>query len=276
MLSHVSTYYRIPEEEPSSKGWSSTADYNQQTVVPTSKSMVAAIEVLIGIGAVSLLVLSQQNWPEDFWLNHPAVFIGGAAVSGFVGLDIVVAIGIRIHAAIKSPQPQKMKEMNTSEALVKLEQETLEYQRWLSKRAQTEHNDIRDGFCLALANAGLKADDYQLVIFRPVQPIGFGTHFVLWDNQDKNPFNLRNYAPNSILIVTHYDGPTSVFWEHLIFEDPTGPRKDHPARTDYLGDQFVHVHLNEHDVSLLQHAILSEKILHVIRNKSSFGSTRLK
>jgi hypothetical protein len=273
MLSHVSTYYRIPEEEPSSKGWSSTADYNQQTVVPTSKSMVAAIEVLIGIGAVSLLVLSQQNWPEDFWLHHPAAFIGGAAVSGFVGLDIAVAIGIRIHAAIKSP-PQKMKETNTSEAPVKLEKGTLEFQRWLSKRAQTEHNDIRDGFCLALAKAGLKADNYQLIIFRPAQPIGFGYDFVLRDNQDNNPYNLRNYAPNSILIVTHYDGLSSVFWEHDIIKDPT--RGGRPAMRDYLGDQFVHVHLNEHDVSLLQQAILSEKILHVIRNKSTFGSTRLK
>jgi hypothetical protein len=287
MLSHLSTYSLRDEADLATGKWLSSSSYNEKYDVPTSKSVVAALEVLLGLGAVALLVLSQQSWPEGFWLNHTAVFISSSAVSGLVGLDVLIALGVRLYACSFPPEAQPKLE-NTKW----VEHSAWEPTAMHSKGINDEwSSNFKEPFFTALGKLGLSPEGlYELIIFRPVTRMrpglftkdGVAPDFMLLDGKDDNPLNLKNYSPNSIMVVTFCYEITAdekkLYFEGVIANDPCAPHNDtlkdgNTAKVEYLGDQFVHVHFNQHDYQLLvDKGLLTRPIAKVIQEKISFGS----
>lgn|GEM_PF-3471578 len=276
MFTNLATYSLPQEEEIASRGWLATDAYEEKYAAPTSSYILVALEILIGVSALSLLVLTQQTWPEGFWLNHTAVFISSSVVTSLVGLDVLISMGIKIYSCSLSTKSQPVI--------------ATDHQQWVDLRLDSkipqfskDENGVPTIFCRALAHAGLNTGDYELIIFRKAHISspglftfdGAAPGVTLGNEPNDNPKNLRNYKPNCILVVTYFVGKGEFnHYESTVSENPCCS-DDGNAESMYLGDQYVHVHLNQHDVMTLHEEIrLSPKVIDVIRHKRNFASTR--
>lgn len=262
MWSYISVSQNLKTSDPY-EGWMTTKQYNETHAIPTAQVIVGLVELIFLVGAIALLVLSQQSWPQDFWLNHSSVWIASLAVCGVCGLDALIALAIKGCCQNKRPSlAQAVKPVVSQPA------------QWEAKILQQGvYQEVSRPLCEALAKQGIDANNYDLVVMRKATRSspslfahdGDAADFVLSDTPNNNPLNLRNYSPEKILIVTHY------VWtdEEAGFEKWVANHASYNSDTpieEYLNGQYAHVHLNQHDLEQLQrNGTLSPQAIQVLQ-----------
>lgn len=248
MWSDISVNQHSKSQEPT-QGWVTTQQYKATLRVPPAQVAGGVIELIFLVGAIALLVLSQQSWPHDFWLNHSSVWIASSVVCGACGLDALIALAIKGCCHAKRP--------SVASAIGPIVSQP---DQWNAKVLQPgAQQDVCEPLFQALSEQGIDANDYDLVVMRRATRYspslfahdGDAADFVLLDAPNENPLNLRNYSPNKILIVTHYDCADDVNGFEKVVANHASANSD-PAIEAYLNNQYIHVHLNQHDLEQLQ------------------------
>lgn len=186
MFSYITYKHNQP---PSNTHWHSTAQVRKGE---TTRILGLVIQILIIVGALTLLILSQQGWSQDLWLAHPATYISSAIVVAMGCLDILAtSLVVLSHLKIADASEES---------------------NWKNVTCAGTKTH-KDNFITALEKQGVNPKKYKLVIFREAslsRPYLFGSYdataadYHFNDGCDKDPHNLSNYNPEEVMVVTHY------------------------------------------------------------------------